>query len=114
MKLQLNNLTVEADSLDEIKALISLALETLPLLPQASPRPPQAIAGASSADRERELRDAYKAHYGKGFSMKGRAGNPLAVLESLEAAGWQAGEADSGEGLDGPPADQKDDGAPLF
>ncbi len=112
MKLQLNNLTVEADSLADIKALITLALETLPQLPQALPRPALAIPGASNGDRERELRDAFKANYGKGFSMKGRSGSPLSVLESLECQGWPvAGEAGEGEALDGPPATAEDDGA---
>lgn len=111
MKLKIASLEVEADTLEDIKLLLALALETLPQIPQASPRPSLAIPGAVSGDRERELRDAYKERYGKGFSMKGRSGSPLAVLESLESAGWPvAGEAGEADGLDGPPATQQDDG----
>lgn len=56
----------------------------------ALPRP------AALVSRERELRDMYRERYGKGFTMKGRGGDPLQALESLESAGWP-GLDDSGE-----------------
>jgi hypothetical protein len=114
MKLKIQSLEVEADSLEDIKALLVLALETLARLPQASPRPALAIPTPATGDRERDLRDAYKSHYGKGFSMKGKAGCPIAFLEALEAGGWKAGADDSVEGVEAPPATQADDGASIF
>jgi hypothetical protein len=114
MKIKINQLEVEADGLDDIKALLALALDTLALLPQASPRPSLAIPTPATGDRERDLRDAFKAAHGKGVSMKGRAGSPLAILEAMEAAGWQAGADDGGEEFEAPPASQADDGASIF
>jgi hypothetical protein len=109
MKLKIQSLEVEADSLEDIKALLALALETLARLPQAPPRPALAIPTPATGDRERDLRDAYKAAHGKGFSMKGRTGSPLAILEAMEAAGWQGGD-DGGEEFEAAPATQQDDG----
>ncbi len=105
----MQSVEVEADSLDDIRALLALAMETLALLPQASPRPALAIPTPATGDRERDLRDAYKEKYGKGFSMKGRLGSPLAILEALEVAGWQTAD-DSGEEFEAPPVTQQDDG----
>ncbi len=109
MKIQINNIILEAETLADMEALAALALATLAKLPQVRP----ALASAApTGDRERDLRDAFKTRYGKGFSMKGRQGSPLAVLEALEGAGWpDQGEALDGEGLDGPAATVKDDGA---
>ncbi len=110
----MQSVEVEADTLDDIKALLALALDTLARLPQASPRPALAIPTPATGDRERDLRDAYKEKYGKGFSMKGKAGCPIAFLEALEAGGWKAGADDSMEGIEAPPASQADDGASIF
>ncbi len=109
MKLKIQSLEVEGDSLEDIKALVALAMETLAILPQASPRSAPAIPTPATGDRERDLRDAFKAAHGKGFSMKGRLGSPLAILEAMEAAGWQTAD-DSGEDFEAPPATQQDDG----
>lgn len=110
MKLKIQSVEVEADSLEDVRALLALALETLALLPQASPRPSLAIPTPATGDRERDLRDAFKVAHGKGFSMKGRTGSPLAILEAMEAAGWQAGADDGGEEFEAPPVTQQDDG----
>ena len=109
MKLKIQSLEVEADSLEDIRALLTLALETIARLPQASPRPSLAIPTPATGDRERDLRDAYKANHGKGFSMKGREGSPLAILEAMEVAGWQTGD-DGGEDFEAAPVTQQDDG----
>jgi hypothetical protein len=114
MKLKINQIEVEADGLDDISALLTLAMETMARLPLASPRPALAIATPATGDRERDLRDAFKMAHGKGFSMKGRAGSPLAILEAMEAAGWEAGGDDGGEDFEAPPATQADDGASIF
>ncbi len=109
MKIKMQSVEVEAETLEDVRALLDLALETIARLPQASPRPSPALPTPATGDRERDLRDAFKAAHGKGFSMKGRTGSPLAILEAMEVAGWQTGD-DGGEEFEAAPATQQDDG----
>lgn len=112
MKLSFNSLSIEAETVQEVQALLTLALPHL--APSSAPAVPRASAPAAPVtDRERLLRDAYREQYGKGFSMKGRDGNPLDVLASLENAGWpQAGASqdDSAVMESAPLASLQDDG----
>lgn len=104
MRIQTQAWTIEADNLDDIKALLAL----LPC--PATRTAPGASLAVPGGTREGELRETYRATYGKGFSMKGKAGSALDHLEALEAAGWPAAGSADAESLDGPPATVQDDG----
>ncbi len=102
MKLSFDSVSVEADTVEDIRALLSL----IPSRQTSRPASP-----AIASDRERELRDAYREAYGKGFTMKGREGSPLEALEALAASGWPKAGGMVVDEIEGePPASLSDDG----
>ncbi len=102
MKLSFDSVTIEADTVADVAALLAL----IPSRQSSRPASP-----AIASDRERDLRDAYREAYGKGFTMKGRDGTPLECLESLAGAGWpKAGGMVMDEIEGAPAANTSDDG----
>lgn len=113
MTLKFNSIEIHAETVADVSALLSIALPYVGAgnapLRIVSP----SIPSAPVTDKERLLRDAYRDHYGKGFSMKGRDGNPLDVLTGLESAGWPqigSGQDDNATMEAAPLASLDDDG----
>ena len=91
------NITLTPATAAELDAMLSV-ISLHSIAPVASLSAPVVYpAPMAGSDKERTLRDTYRAKYGKGFSMKGRDGNPVAILESLESAGWPSGGSEYGE-----------------